>query len=295
MMGTDLEPKQKSKGRERRASLPKRGLFFLFLFALIALLAFRWRSASELPSASGTIQQMSSQDWARIVIPETGCSLVNNVWNKGAAGTGFEQQIFSEALDGNNVYGWRWRAPWHLVTRVVSQPQLVCGDKPWDEPLHLNSQFPFRAGSKKLTANFDARLDASGTYNMAFSLWAVSAMPASRSVITHEIMIWNANDGQKPGGAKRDSITVNGNVYDVYVEQNHSDNSGKNTNHWTYVAFVARKPVLSGQLRIDAFVDYLLQRGILSHDHYLTSLEFGNEVSEGSGIVEIRKFSLSFQ
>lgn len=290
MVSTEVEPVQK----QRRESRPKRRLFFLFLLAVIALLAYRWRTARVLPAYSGTVRQTSSQDWARIVIPENGCSLINNVWNKGAAGKDFEQQIFTETLDGKNVYGWRWRAPWHLMTRVVSQPQLVCGDKPWDAPFRLNNQFPFRAGSKKLTANFDAHVGAAGTYNMAFSLWAVSSLPASRSVITHEIMIWNANSGQSPGGTKRDSITVGKTAYDVYLEENHADNSGQNANHWTYVAFVAQKPLLSGQLDVTAFLDYLLQHGILNNSQYLTSLEFGNEVCEGSGIVEIHNFSLSF-
>ncbi len=289
MVSTGAEPKQVRKSHLRRR------LFFSFLIAIIVLLAYRWMAVRVLPPVSGNMQQVSSQDWARIEIPENSCSLVNNVWNKGAAGTGFEQQIFSEALDGNNVYGWRWRAPWHLAPRVVSQPQLVCGDKPWDEPLHLNSQFPFRAGSKKLTANFDTRLRATGTYNMAFSLWAVSSLPASRNVITHEIMIWTANKGQRPGGTKRNILIADGIVYDVYVEENHADNSGKNANHWTYVAFVPGQPVLAAHLDVSSFIDYLLQRRILTTNHYLTSLEFGNEVSEGSGIVEIRKFSLSFQ
>lgn len=279
----------------RRTTHKKTRLAILFFLALIALGLFYWRTSEALPQLSGTAQHIASRDWTRIVVPENSCSLINNVWNKAAAGSGFEQQIFSEALDGKSVYGWRWRAPWHLVTRVVSQPQLVCGDKPWDEPLRLNSQFPFRAGSKKLTANFDARVDATGTYNMAFTVWAVSALPASRNAITHEIMIWNANSGQSPGGTKRDSITVGDNIYDVYVEENHADNSGQNANHWTYVAFVSSKPLLSGHLEISAFVDYLLQRGILTGKHYLTSLEFGNEICEGSGIVEIRDFSLLFQ
>jgi Glycosyl hydrolase family 12 len=280
---------------EKRGGIRPQTLLALSMaIALIALAVYHWNSSRSLPPLSGTLQEMSSQDWARIELPAIGCSVVNNVWNKAAAGGGFEQQIFSESCDGNTVYGWRWHAPWHLISRVVSQPQLVCGDKPWDAPLHLNSQFPFRAGSKKLTASFDTRLKATGTYNMAFSLWAVSSLPASRNVITHEIMIWNANSAQSPGGTKRDMLIVDGVVYDVYVEENHADNSGQNSNRWMYVAFVPSRPLLRGRLDISSFIDYMLQKKMITDTHYLTSLEFGNEVSEGSGIVEIRDFSLLF-
>jgi Glycosyl hydrolase family 12 len=286
MASTEIEP---TKPRH-----PKVRIAVLLLLAIVALLVYRWRTACVLLPPSGTVRHISSQDWARIELPAIGCSLVNNVWNKAAAGSGFEQQIFSEDLDGA-AFGWRWHAPWHLIPRVVSQPQLVCGDKPWDEPLNRNSQFPFRAGSKELTANFNARLDASGTYNMTFSLWAVSSLPASRSVITHEIMIWNANSGQSPGGTKRDVLTVDGIGYDVYVEENQADNSGQNANHWMYVAFVPTTPLLNGRLEISSFIDYLLQKHMITREHYLASLEFGNEVTDGIGIVEIRDFSLVFR
>lgn len=130
---------------------------------------------------------------------------------------------------------------------------------------------------------------------MTFSLWAVSSLPASRSVITHEIMIWTANSDQSPGGAKRDVLTVDGIAYDVYVEENHADNSRTNSNRWMYVAFVPRTRLLNGHLDISFFIGYLLQKQMLTGKHYLTSLEFGNEVSAGIGIVEIRDFSLLFR
>ena len=130
---------------------------------------------------------------------------------------------------------------------------------------------------------------------MAFTVWAVSALPASKATVSHEIMIWNARAGQNPAGSPRGSLDVNGTTYDVYVEENHGDASGANKNAWTYVAFVARKPVWHGPLDISAFIDYLLDHKLLSRSHYLTSLELGNEVCQGTGIAEIQDFSLRFQ
>jgi hypothetical protein len=202
--------------------------------------------------------------------------------------------VFLADASGSEAIGWSCRAPWHLLPRVVSLPEIVCGNKPWDAKTRPDDGFPFGAGAKRLTADFNVNLRAHGIYNMVFSLWAVSAIPASRKNITHEIMIWTVRAGQPPA-ERVDSMGVNGVTYDVYIEDNQRDASGQNANTWIYVTFVARKPVLRGPLDISAFVDYLLQRGTLSSTHFLTSLEFGNEICQGSGVTEIRDFAINFQ
>ena len=54
---------------------------------------------------------------------------------------------------------------------------------------------------------------------MVFSLWVVSAEPASRKNITHEIMIWTDRVGQSPAGQRADSMSVDGTTCDVYIEK----------------------------------------------------------------------------
>jgi hypothetical protein len=71
--------------RQRRNPHARLRIAVLFLVGIAALLARRWHTALVLPLYSGTVSQMSSQDWARIPIPQNNCSLINNVWNKAAA------------------------------------------------------------------------------------------------------------------------------------------------------------------------------------------------------------------
>lgn len=264
----------------------------LIAFILVAgFVTLRWIRRG--PMISGRVLAQSSSDWDTIPFGNGECAVINNTWNRAAAGKGFEQSVFVEDVSGQQAVGWRWHAPWHLLPRVVSQPQIVCGNKPWDPKTRPDDGFPFRAGTKRLTADFDVRLRARGIYNMAFSLWGVSAIPASRNNITHEIMIWTAHSRQSPAGRPVDSMAVNGITYDVYIEPHQMDASGQNANTWTYVAFVPATPVLRGPLEISAFLEYLLRHGTLSADHYLTSVEFGNEVSEGTGLTEIRDFAIT--
>ena len=249
--------------------------------------------ALRLPPASGRILTDSSQDWASLPFNDGICAVVNNTWNRAAAGKRLEQTVFIEEISGHPAVGWRWKAPWSLPPTVVSQPQVVCGNKPWDPKTRPDDGFPFPVGAKRVTADFDARLQAHGVYNMVFTLWAVSALPASRRNISHEIMIWTAAAWLSPAGRRVDSIAVNGVNYSVYVEPHQTDASGQNANTWKYVAFVPARAVLRGPLDLSVFLDYLLRRGEITGHHYLTSLEFGNEVSAGAGVVEISSFALS--
>lgn len=249
--------------------------------------------AREVPAISGSLIAQTSEDWGSIPIGEGECTVVNNMWNKGAAGIGFRQSVFLEEVAGHTAIGWQWHAPWQLFPNVISQPEIICGNKPWDPPTRPDAGFPFLAGTKHLTAEFDVNLRARGVYNMVFSLWAVSNVSAPRQSITHEIMIWTDRARQPPAGRLVDSMSVSDTTYDVYIEENQRDASGKNTNTWTYVAFVARKPVFRGPLDITAFIDYLLRRRTLGPNHYVTSLEFGNEICHGAGVTEIQNFSIN--
>jgi hypothetical protein len=140
---------------------------------------------AQLPAPRGAVTEASSRDWDRIAIPETGCFVVNNVWNRAAAAGTLKQEIFLEELDGKPVPGWRWSAPARFPPIVLSQPQIVCGDKPWDPPARLRPDFPFRAGSQHLEAHYQATVRASGVYNLAFTMWAAAsphpAKPTSRT------------------------------------------------------------------------------------------------------------------
>jgi len=124
----------------------------------------------RVPSASGRIVAQISHDWGSIPFGNGVCALVNNTWNRAAAGNGFEQSVFVENISGQSAVGWRWRAPWRAWPAVVSQPQIVCGNKPWDPRIRPDDGLPFLAGKKRLKANFDVRLRARGVYNMAFTL-----------------------------------------------------------------------------------------------------------------------------
>lgn len=258
----------------------------VFLVFLAGCASIRTR-----PVGSRILQQ-TSEDGGQILLGN-GSVVVNNVWNKNAALGPHEQFVFESEKEGGQAFGWQWSWPAGFV--VVAYPEVVYGDSPWSEPLGLTDQMPFRVGSRSMTADFDIAIDVNGVCNMAFSFWAVSALPAIKDRVTHEIMIWNFNNGLQPAGARQDTVMLGGATYDVWVLKAHRDVSGQNANTWDYIAFVARKPILKGPLNLSAFFDYLLGKGLITNNHYVTCIELGNEIVRGAGTVEIHGQSITIK
>lgn len=251
----------------------------------------------RLPEVTGKIITERTNDWESLIYNNQ-YVLQNNTWNRQATSKPYKQSIFTEKLeDGTTAVGWRWNWP-YISSGVLAYPEIIYGTKPWDESLttkNLTSKMPIQAGSKKITVDFDITLNAVGNYNMAFEIWVVSKLPNVSKNISHEIMIWNVKNGFPPAGTKRDSLTVDGIGYDLYVKEGHKDDAGNHINSWDYLAFVAEKNILQGPLQLSSFIDYLLDKGYFTKDHYLTSVELGNEIQGGTGCVEIKDYNVEIE
>ncbi|HQQ24114.1 MAG TPA: hypothetical protein PLH15_09765 [Spirochaetota bacterium] len=240
---------------------------------------------------SGDIIDETQEDWGSVRYNYK-YRVQNNVWNKAAATGPYIQRVFTEKLNGKEALGWQWNWPLNS-TNVVSYPEVIYGDKAWDEPSGISTEFPITAESSDIVSNFNVLISAEGIYNMAFSIWGYSNSSNPKGSITHEIMIWIINEGMLPAGTKSFVITVNGIVFDVYVRKNHGDASGGTSNTWTYIAFSPRTNIYNGPLNIHEFTDFLISKGILSSSTYLSSLELGNEVVGGKGTTEIENYSVT--
>jgi len=262
------------------------------LLAAVVAGVSAFSGAANAHTASATLVKEAAEDNARITVPEAGCVLANNVWDPKTTPAGFSQSVFLEKRADETLPGWRWNAPGRRTT-VLSMPEIICGDKPWDAPLRLRSEFPFHAGAKRLQASFDIDLKAEGRYDMAFSLWAVSKLPAVKENISLEIMIWTVDAGVPHYGIKTGTFQTGGMTFDVYVKPDQGVITGPDPFTWKLVEFVAQKPLLKGSIDFGGMIDFLIERKFLARDHYLTSLELGNEVSDGTGAAEIRKLEFS--
>jgi hypothetical protein len=253
------------------------------------------RPLPPMPHSTGRETTWSSHQGAHLPAAEENCRLANTVWHKEDAAQGLQQEVFVADVNGKRTLGWRWRAPWQMLPANAAYPSLLCGTSPWNQSTAALPGLPFHPGEKRVTVDYAINLKASGTYNMAFSLWAVSALPASPSNVKCEVSIWIANSDQLPYGVRTATVTIQGVLYDVYLYRHQHQTSGDHPNEWTYAAFVARTPVLQGPLDLSAFLDRLQLMKVLSSNSLVTDVELGNQVAQGTGIAEIQNFALRME
>jgi len=243
------------------------------------------------PPTTGILLEESSADWGTVIY-NTQYRLINNVWNKSAATGSYIQRVFTETLNGKTAVGWQWN--WtNSSYSVVAYPEIVIGDKPWDTAAGISTPFPVAAGSADIVADFKTNITATGVYNMAFSIWGFTNTSDPRNSITHEIMIWVLNNGLSPAGTKQYTTTIDGVEFDVYVKENHGDDSGGASNKWTYIAFEPQSDIKAGPFHLDDFIDFLASKSLITSANYLSSVELGNEVVRGSGSVEIEDYAIT--
>ena len=250
------------------------------------------RADFDLKQVPGSTVFESEKDFASTVVNGR-YRLFNNVWNKGATTGRYRQKIFVNDDNGKTIFGWAWK--WRDSSGVATYPEIQVGQSPWVGEAAPDSGFPFQLGTKKLIVSYDIALAATGSYNLAFEFWAVSAVPASKDTITHEIMIWIAGERLGAAGSEVGKTTIQGNTFAINLNKNHGDASGANANTWTIISLLADKPILHGPLDISQIIDFLLKNGYLESRLFIANLELGDEVQRGSGTTVIRNYAVTVE
>ncbi len=214
------------------------------------------------------------------LIKTPGFVYTNNMWGRGDI-TDYEQCLLRCIAGADTTYGWRWR--WPLGSgSVKAYPEVIFGHKPLGHPPISQTApgLPKRISDlDRLQVSYEVEMTARGLYNLAFEMWVTSANPPTTGKITHEVMIW-VDHTIWPAMPEFivDEVEIDGAVYDVYIDPR-SESEGDSK----YIAFSSRKRALSGKLNFEKFLDYLIAHHSLPDDQYVTSVELGNEVIEGTG------------
>lgn len=236
-------------------------------------------------------------DWARLRFGNSDDSYVeNNVWNRGdESEENYTQCIGTVSGNPDDVsQGVYWNWEWPQSSDVRAYPEIVIGHKPWSTA-PVTTQFPFRAADYLMELDFDYTIEAEGVCNVAFTLWTSVDNPPTQGGIANEIMIWTHNQGMSPAGTLRESdISLNGELFDLWVREDHIDNSGSSQHVWTYVAFVAKENLKSGSFNFKEFTDYLISSGFMDSTVYIDSLELGTEIVQGRGKMTVTNFDLNY-
>ena len=211
-----------------------------------------------------------------------GASLVqNNTWGWNHPG-----EIPPQSISGppGDPVGWTWDWPGADASKVIAYPEVIFGKKPWSAA-STSPLLPAKISALgSVMVNYAIDVNATGVFNTAFDLWITNTVQAGEASIRTEIMIWVKRNGLNPAGGSSQLFDTPYGQMRLYEA---------NFDHWKYLAFVFENEIPAANLDLKFFFDFLIEAGRLNPQHFLASIEFGNEIAFGSGTATLNAFSVT--
>lgn len=185
---------------------------------------------------------------------------------------------------------------WNAATYQVTQTTYVCDYDNWYVTANMNDDkkdgavktYPnvhkdFNSSPKinsftEITSCFAHTAPHVGIYEFAYDIWLNGVGSGAT-----EVMIWTDNYGQTPSGSTVETVTFDGQSYEVHK-------SG------TYIAFVATKNVTSGTLNLLSFFEHIISKGWIPDTSTIGQIDYGVELVSTNGAdtrFEVNDFTLT--
>jgi Glycosyl hydrolase family 12 len=242
-------------------------------------------TALLIPQASSRAECLGFEEWT--IAGKPGYIVSSNVWNPSRDGAQcmFRGRWAGLPLgDGRGpaLVSWAWN--WPGTAKVPhGYPSIIRGWNPWRRGA-TSSDFPVRADAlKALPASYKTEVRGEGMFNTAFEMWLSSEPRPSPANIAAEVMVWVDRGKAMPAGRKIAETSIDGRAFEVWAAK---------VETWDYVAYRQKRALYDGTVDLKKFLDDAKARGILQGGYWLDSVEFGNEVTQGSGRAVIDQFDL---
>lgn len=220
---------------------------------------------------------------------------LNNVWNKGELKNGDDYQqnilIDESRFPENTTMSWAW--PKGTKEQIYAYPEIIFGSSFNPGPSDQSRPLPTRvANFVNLTATYSVKIyGETANYNLAFDLWLTTQPNVNLSTVKLELMVWIHSGRLNPGANFTYVLEKSDLNAKIYVKHNSGISTARGAPRWTYVACVTDTDLLSGSISISDIIKSLIWNGVLSGDEYLSGIEFGPEISKGSGYLEIKRLN----
>ncbi|HEX2959164.1 MAG TPA: hypothetical protein VHO70_20185 [Chitinispirillaceae bacterium] len=254
----------------------------------ISTAAYSYDNNSDYINQIETTFSTVFQDWEHQVEGEY--LVENNVWNKGQTKDYIQKIGIKKGRHGAVKAGWGWSWPGSPV--ITAFPDVMFGKNPWAES-STTPRLPVQISKiSALYADLKAIHLGNGHRNTAFQIW-LTADPVSRPEhIRHEIMIWLRNDGL-PLAPNQKEMEIKGEKYTLSVMKDFGDPQLNPPIKWDYCSFLVPKPFMEGRVDIKAFLDFLIEDGLVSPHEYVAVINLGNEIRDGEGLTVLESYKIT--
>jgi hypothetical protein len=168
---------------------------------------------------------------------------------------------------------------WNVASYQVTQTMYVCDYNNWYAVANMNNSAgdgavktypnvhkdfdssPQISSFKTISSSFSHTAPHVGIYEFAYDIW-LNGVASSGST---EVMIWTDNYNQVPSGSSVETVTLDGQSYDVHK-------SG------SYIAFVETTNVTSGTVNLLSFFNHIISKGWIPSTSTLGAIDYGVEL-----------------
>lgn len=216
--------------------------------------------------------------------------LKNNLWGKNKLKNGVPELCIYRNKDH---FAWKWKIPTN-AKGVIGYPAIQIGQSPFWNIKKEKYGFPVNVSKiAQLSIDYDFETYVKhNKFNLAFDLWLTDVQYSTKENIKVEIMIWEDYFDFKSYGKKLETIITPFGVYKVragYLK------NPKYAQDWKYIAFVRQQTRSRGTVDVNHFLNYLIDKNMISKDYFLSCLELGNEIGNSSGMTLVKRFEYIFQ
>ncbi len=173
---------------------------------------------------------------------------------------------------------------WNVANYQVTQTMYVCDYNNWYAVAKMDnskgdgavktypnvhedfSGAPALSSFSAISSSFAHAGPHVGIYEFAYDIW-LNGVATSGST---EVMIWTDNFNQVPSGSVQETVTFDGQSYQVYK-------SG------SYIAFVGTTNVTSGTVNLLEFFNHIIAKGWIPSTSTLGAIDYGIELVSTNG------------
>ena len=186
---------------------------------------------------------------------------------------------------------------WNAANYQVSQTMYICDYNNWYVVANMNNDSgdgavktypdvhkdfngaPEISSFSTISSSFAHTAPHVGIYEFAYDIW-LNGVASNGST---EVMIWTDNYNQVPSGSQLETVTFDGESYQVHK-------SG------SYIAFVGTTNVTSGTVNLLSFFNHIIANGWIPSTSTVGAIDYGIEIVSTGGAdatFQVNNFSLT--